>query len=309
MMKYIMGIDVGGTTVKIGQFKKDLTLVKNWEIATNKKNQGLEIIEDIVSSIKEHVSLEEIIGYGFGVPGPVKDDVVIECVNIGWPNDYHLARICETLTGNSNIYVENDANVATLGELSKGSAKNYHSAVMLTLGTGIGGGVVVDDKVISGAHGASGEFGHIQIERQDGFPCNCGNTGCLETVASASGIKSLYHKYKLKDVFQNKDVLKDPSAKKIMNMAKEGDPLALYTIDQVASYLAYASHIISLSVNPEVIIFGGGVSKAGNFLIEKIRKEFAKYPFKATKNTKFLLASLGNDAGMVGAAGLVKSHG
>lgn len=234
---------------------------------------------------------------------------MIECVNIGWPKDYHLASVCESLSGCSNISVENDANVATLGELAKGSAKHYHSAVMLTLGTGIGGGVVVDDVVIPGANGASGEFGHIQIERENGFPCNCGNTGCLETLASASGIKALYHKYKLEQPFKGEVVLEDPSAKKIMNMAKEGDPLALYTIDQVASYLAYASHIISLSVNPEVIIFGGGVSKAGEFLIDKIRKEFAKYPFKATKNTKFLLATLGNDAGMVGAAGLVKNHG
>lgn len=308
-MNYIMGIDIGGTTVKIGQFNETLELITKWEIATDKKNQGLNIIEDVVSSIKDHVSLEEIIGYGFGVPGPVKDGVVIECVNIGWPNDYHLASICETLTNNEHIYVENDANVATLGELSKGVAKNYHSAVMLTLGTGIGGGIVIDGQVVGGADGAAGEFGHIQVERTDGFPCNCGNTGCLETVASASGIKSLYHRNKLERPFQSKSNVEEPSAKKIMNLAKEGDELASYTIDQVASYLAYAAHIISLSVNPEVIIFGGGVSKAGSFLIDKVQKLFSVYPFKATKQTKFLLATLGNDAGMVGAAGLVKNDG
>ncbi len=307
-MNYIMGIDVGGTTVKIGQFSEDLTLLSKWEIHTDKKNQGLNIIEDIIASIKDHVPLEEIIGYGFGVPGPVKDGVVIECVNIGWPNDYHLASITKTLTDNDHIYVENDANVATLGELSKGAAKNYHSAVMLTLGTGIGGGIVIDDQVVGGADGAAGEFGHIQIERTDGFPCNCGNTGCLETVASASGIKRLYQQNKIMNPFQTKNHLEDPSAKKIMNLAKEGDELASYTIDQVASYLAYASHIISLSVNPEVIIFGGGVSKAGTFLLDKVEALFGHYPFKATKQTKFLLATLGNDAGMVGAAGLVKNH-
>ena len=308
-MQYIMGIDVGGTSVKIGQFDASLELLHKWEIHTDKKNQGLDIVKDVISSIKKHVQLEDIIGYGFGVPGPVKDGVVIECVNIGWPSEYHLADICQTITGNKNIYVENDANVATLGELSKGSAKNYHSAVMLTLGTGIGGGIVIENQVVSGANGASGEFGHIQIVREGGFSCNCGNTGCLETVASASGIRRLFHHYKLETKLKSHTTLKDPSAKSIMNMAKNGDELALYTIDQVSAYLAYASHIISLSVNPEVIIFGGGVSKAGEFLLDKIRTLFQNYPFKATKNTKFLLASLGNDAGMYGAAGLVMNHG
>jgi glucokinase len=308
-MKYIMGIDVGGTTVKIGQFSETLELVHKWEIHTDKKNQGLEIIEDIISSIKKHVALEDVIGYGFGVPGPVKDGVVIECVNIGWPKEYHLADICKTLAGNDAVYVENDANVATLGEIAKGSAKHYHSAVMLTLGTGIGGGVVIDNQVVSGANGASGEFGHIQIEREHGFACNCGNTGCLETLASASGIKRLFHHYKETTTLQTKLTSNDPSAKIIMNAAVENDELALYTINQVASYLAYAAHMISLSVNPEVIIFGGGVSKAGDFLLDKVRALFKKYPFKATKDTKFLLASLGNDAGMVGAAGLVKNNG
>ena len=308
-MKYIMGIDVGGTSVKIGQFKENLTLVDKWEIPTNKEEQGIKILEDIVQSIKSKIDLEEILGYGFGVPGPVSGKVVIECVNLGWPSNYPLVDIVESLTGNANIYVENDANVATLGELSKGAAKEFHSAVMLTLGTGIGGGIVVNDAIISGANGAAGEFGHIQVERDHGFPCNCGSTGCLETVASASGIKSLYQKYKVEQPFKGVKDLLDPSAKAIMDLAVKGDALASYTIDQVASYLGYASHLVAMSVNPEVIIFGGGVSKAGDFLLDKIREAYAMYPFKATKNMKFLLATLGNDAGIYGAAGLVKSHG
>ncbi|MBN2604422.1 MAG: ROK family protein, partial [Bacilli bacterium] len=190
-----------------------------------------------------------------------------------------------------------------------GAAEKYKSSVMLTLGTGIGGGVIINNKIVDGAHGSAGEIGHMLVMHQDGIPCKCGKSGCLETIASATGIKNLYEKYH--KATNQKTMLEDfsyPSAKMIFDAAKKGDALSIKVVDEVAYYLGYACHVISVLNNPEIIIIGGGVSKAGEYLIDKVREQFLKIIFKPVSKTVIALAELGNDAGIYGAMGMVKQR-
>jgi len=305
-MKLIVGVDVGGTTCKIGVFDTEGNLQKKWELFTNKKDNGEHVMSDIYKSLlQKKVNLDDVLGYGFGVPGPVVNGTVLRAVNIGWP-EKDLALEFSQLVGNSNVHVGNDANVAALGESFKGAAKGKKDIAMITLGTGIGGGIIVDGHRIDGVFGAGGEIGHIVCHSDHPRECNCGSIGCLETIASATGIKKEC-KYLLKHT-DLKTSIKDvsrPSAKKIFAAAENGDELSNAVIDEVARVLGYACHIISLMTNPEVIVFGGGVSRAGEFLFEKIRREFKKYKFHAAQYTKIVGAELGNDAGMYGAAYMV----
>lgn len=305
-MKYIIGIDVGGTSVKIGLFDVNGNLKKKWSIFTNKEDNGKFIISDIYKSlVDKKINLEEITGYGFGVPGPVVNGTVLQAVNIGWP-EYDLALEFSQLVNNSNVHVGNDANVAALGEVFKGAAKGKKDIAMITLGTGIGGGIIIDGHSIDGVFGAGGELGHIVVEFDHPRQCNCGSKGCLETIASATGIKSEFtYLSKNSDYHTFLENIEKPSAKKIFDAAMRGDELSNVVIDRIAKALGYACHMVSLVVNPEVIVFGGGVSRAGEFLFEKIRTEFKKYKFHAVQNTKIVGAELGNDAGMYGAAYMV----
>jgi len=300
MSKYLIGIDVGGTTIKIGMFTKVGEIVTNYEIPTDTSDKGKN-----KSFIDQNFNLDEIIGYGFGVPGPVTNNYIKLCVNLGW-EDYNVKEIFGSLVQNDNIHVNNDANVAALGELFNGAAKGKKDVVMMTLGTGLGGGVISNGYPVEGHLGAGGELGHMVVDPHNGRQCNCGNKGCLETIASATGIKREF--FDLREELSLPSVLdktKNPSARAIMDAAKDGDRLALNTINNVAYYLGYACHIISVTTNPEIILLGGGVSKAGNFLLDKVIAEFNKYKFEAVKNTKISFAKLGNDAGMFGAALLV----
>lgn len=307
-MKYIIGVDIGGTTCKIGLFNLEGNLQKKWEIFTNKKENGRYVIKDIYNSIiQRKINLDDVVGYGFGVPGPVVNGTVLKAVNIGWP-EYDLALEFSQLVNNSNVHVGNDANVAALGESFKGAAKGKKDIAMITLGTGIGGGIIVDGHRIDGVYGAGGEIGHIVVHSDHPRECKCGSIGCLETIASATGIKREF-KY-LANNSDYKTTLKNvnnPSAKKIFIAAEQGDELSNVVIDEVARALGYACHVVSLMTNPEVIVFGGGVSKAGEFLFEKIRREFKKYKFHAAQHTKIIGAELGNDAGMYGAAYMVSN--
>lgn len=309
MKKYYYGIDIGGTTVKMGLFDLDKKMIKKWEIPTRTGENGNYLFSDIVASIKQHTKLEEVKGYGFGIPGPVIDNHVGVLVNLGFSNVNLRNRLKEELH-NDFIYAANDANVAALGEAIYGAGQGQKDVVMVTLGTGVGGGFVVDSKLVEGSSGCGGEIGHLRINPENGFDCNCGGKGCLETVASATGIKNLY--YDMKKSYYGQSslyVLKHPSAKSIMDAAKRGDELALKVVDKAAYYLGYACSIIAVTSNPSTIVFGGGVSKAGDFLINKITTEFQKFCFSATKGTKIVQANLGNDAGMYGAMQLVVNHG
>jgi len=307
MKQYVYGFDVGGTTVKIGLFKVDGSLQEKWEIKTNTTEYGKHILNDIFDAIsKKGISLDEIAGYGFGVPGPVIQGKVVKCVNLGW-EDYDLESEFASLVGNAVIRVSNDANVAALGEAWMGAARGLQNMAMITLGTGVGGGIIVDSKIVDGAHGGAGEIGHMIVKHKDGFLCNCGNTGCLETVASATGIKRLYTQL----MIQEDKALDEngPSAKYIVNLARKGDPIALETLEEVTYYLGYACQVLSVTTNPDVIVIGGGVSKAGPFLINKIDDNFRKIVFKPVNHTRIVQAQLGNDAGIYGAASLALNNG
>lgn len=305
-MNYIVGIDIGGTSVKIGLFDTNGDLKRKWSILTNKEDNGKYIMKEIYQSLlHKKVNLKNVVGYGFGVPGPVVSGTVLQAVNIGW-YDYDLALEFSQLVGNSNVHVGNDANVAALGEVFKGAAKGKKDIAMITLGTGIGGGIIIDGHSIEGVFGAGGELGHIVVEFERPRQCNCGSLGCLETIASATGIKREFTELAKSGMY--KTFLKnigEPSAKKIFDAAIRGDELSNEVINRVAYALGYACHMVSLVVNPEVIVFGGGVSRAGEFLFEKIRKEFSKYKFYAVQKTQIVGAELGNDAGMFGAAYMV----
>lgn len=305
-MKYVFGIDVGGTTLKIGMFTAEGELTKKWELFTNKEDSGKHIINDLYNSMKENdVPFEDVIGYGFGVPGPVVHNKILRCVNLGW-SDYDLASEFSKLVNNDFIIIQNDANVATLGELFKGAAEGKTDAVMITLGTGVGGGIISNSKPVEGAFGGGGEIGHMVVEHHNGRQCNCGSKGCLETICSATGIKKEY-------VALAKELNMNPileqngrvSAKAVFKEARKGDILSNAVIDKVSFYLGYACHVMSVITNPQVIIIGGGVSKAGDFLRDKIDKEFRKYQFISAQKTQIIVATLGNNAGMYGAASLI----
>ncbi|MFK5884077.1 MAG: ROK family glucokinase [Candidatus Izemoplasma sp.] len=306
MSKYIYGIDIGGTSIKIGLFSIAGTLINKWEIPTDISNNGNNIVNDIYHSISNNtIDLKDIIGYGFGVPGPVINGVVIECINLGWETT-DLKSTLKDLFNNDNIFTINDANAAALGEAWQGSSKDFKNSVMITIGTGVGGGVIVDGKIVNGFNGAGGEIGHMLMIHQDGYKCNCGNHGCLETVASATGMKRMFCD-ELK-VYENKSVLNcidQPSTKMIFDAARKGDEVALSVVEDVSYYLAYTAQILSVITNPGVIIIGGGVSKAGDFLINKIREKYNYIAFSQVKETKIVVASLGNDAGIYGAASMV----
>lgn len=305
-MKYVFGIDVGGTTVKIGLFSLEGDLIKKWEVFTNKKDHGKHVPKDIYDSIiKQNINLEDVAGYGFGVPGPVVHDHILQCVNLGW-KDFDLKSEFSKYVNNDNIEIQNDANVAALGESFKGAAAGKKDAVMITLGTGVGGGIIANGLPVEGAFGGGGEIGHMVVKHEGGRQCNCGSKGCLETIASATGIKKEY-------VSMAKELNLEPvlningkvSAKAVFREAVKGDVLSQKVIERISYYIGYACHVLSVITNPEVIVIGGGVSKAGNFLLEKIEFNFRKFLFVAANNTEIVLATLGNDAGMFGAASLI----
>lgn len=306
MAKYIYGIDIGGTSIKIGLFSLEGTLVKKWEIVTDISNNGGNILNDIYLAIKNNtIDLKDVVGYGFGIPGPVINGVVNKCVNLGWKT-VDIKQEMSELLENTNIVTINDANAAALGEAWQGSSKGYDNSIMITIGTGVGGGIIVDNKIVDGANGASGEIGHMRVMHQGGYLCNCGNEGCLETIASATGIKRLFCE-KLKSTSKKSalNCVEGPSAKMIFNAAKNGDEVALSVVEEVSYYLAYTIQILTVTTNPSVVLLGGGVSNAGDFLIDKIKEKFNNISFSEVKDTIITKAILGNDAGIYGTASVV----
>lgn len=311
MGKICFGIDVGGTTVKIGVLTDEGRVIDMWEIPTRREDNGSHILEDVAASVNKAISdnsysRDDIVGVGLGIPGPVTEDgVVLGCVNLGW-GITPAATILNDLLG-LPVKLGNDANVAALGEQWQGGGKGHDSMVMVTLGTGVGGGVIINGKILAGYRGAGGEIGHIHIARPgDEMVCGCGLTGCLETLASATGIVNLA-KRSLEDpaIETRLRDIKELTAKDVFDLAKDGDACAKSVVDKMVDYLSDALAIVGVVVNPEIFVIGGGVSKAGQYLVDLIETEFKKRCFHALKNTEFSLATLGNSAGMVGAARLV----
>lgn len=309
MKKYCFGIDVGGTTVKCGLFDVSGALLDKWEIPTRTENDGINILPDVAQTIAEKIGQkgldrEEIAGIGVGVPGPVNEAGEVPCaVNLHW-GYVNIAGDLERLTG-FPVKAGNDANVAALGELWKGGGAGHHSMIMVTLGTGVGGGIIINDKIVAGAHGAAGEIGHAHVEDAITDPCNCGNCGCLEQVASATGIVRLANEIlastKAPSVLRNRKV----TAKAVWDAVKEGDALAVQVAERFGTYLGKALAVFAAVADPEIIVIGGGVSKAGEILLDYVTVPYQKYAFSACRETEFALATLGNDAGICGAARMV----
>ena len=311
MKKFCIGVDIGGTTVKIGLFSEQGKVEEKWEIVTRKDEGGSFILSDIAASIQEklekhNIAKDKVAGIGIGVPGPVTEDgTVLKCVNLGW-GIFNVADEVRKLTGIQNIKVGNDANVAALGEMWQGGGKGYKNIVMMTLGTGVGGGIILDGKILTGSKGAAGEIGHITVNYDEGDTCNCGKRGCLEQFASATGIvKEAKRLLLVSDKASKLRDLQYLSAKAIFDAAKEGDELADDLVDELTKYLGIAASHIAAVVDPEAFVIGGGVSKAGEILTNRIKQNYEKNVMFALQNKEFKLAELGNDAGIYGAARLI----
>lgn len=307
MKKYVFGVDIGGTTVKLGFFKTEGTLIDKWEIPTRKDEGGRFILPDVAASLEaklteKGIDKKEVVGAGIGVPGPVKDDgTVLRCVNLGW-GVFNVEEEFEKLFG-LPAKVGNDANMASLGEMWQGGGKGFSSIVMVTLGTGVGGGIIVNGKMLSGNNGAGGEIGHICVNVEETEVCGCGKKGCLEQYTSATGITRMAER-----ALNNTDrasklrSVQYISAKEIFDAAKEGDDLALELVEDHGKTLGKALATIACVCDPEAFVIGGGVSKAGDILISTTAKYYQQFVFHACRDAKFVLATLGNDAGIYGCA-------
>ena len=309
-MKYGFGIDLGGTTVKLAFFDEQGQMLDKWEIPTVTAHGGKQILPDIAASIEKYLQDHSIdgsavIGAGIGVPGPVDGQgVVNKCINLGWG----VFNIEDALSQLIHMPVKagNDANVAALGEAWMGGGKDAASMVLVTLGTGVGGGIVLDGKLLSGAHGAGAEIGHMVLNRAETVPCNCGKYGCAEQYCSATGIVRLARRA-LQDSHLGSPLryLPNMTCKDIFDAGKAGDPLANQILDSYYRYMGEFLANVCILADPEVVVLGGGVSKAGQVLLDGIRPYFDQYIFHASKGVRFALASLGNDAGAYGAFKLV----
>ena len=313
MKKYCFGVDVGGTTIKIGFFNTDGTMLDKWEIKTNTDNFGENILGDICESlekkiIEQGVSLDEIEGVGIGLPGPVlADGTVLQCVNLGW-GTYNVADTFSEMFHDIKVKAGNDANVAALGENWKGGGKNYKDIVMITLGTGVGGGIIMNGKILTGENGAAGEIGHITVNPKETLTCGCGCKGCLEQYSSATGVIRLA-KERLEASDKPSELRKfaddQIGGKEVFDAYKAGDELAAEAVDEFAAYLGMGLGNVASVVDTQAFVIGGGLSKNGPIVIELIKKQYEKNVMFALKNTEFRLAELGNDAGMYGAVRMV----
>ena len=308
-MKYCFGVDIGGTTVKLGLFTTEGEIIDKWEIKTRTENQGEAVLPDIADALKKKLAEKQIEKYqvegiGVGVPAPVDAEGVVQnTANLGWGYK-EVKREMEELSG-MKAEIGNDANVAALGEMWLGAGKGRKNIIMVTLGTGVGGGIIVDGKPLVGAHGAGGEIGHLCVNYEETDHCGCGNTGCLEQYASATGITRLANIRLAKD--DKESVLRgqEISAKTVFDAVKAGDAVAEEIAEEFGKYLGYAMANLAAVVDPAAIVIGGGVSKAGEILLKYVEKNFKERAFFANKDTEFVLATLGNDAGICGAAKLI----
>jgi glucokinase len=311
MKKYAFGIDIGGTSVKLGFFRTDGELLDTWSIPTVTENKGVKILPDIAASVAEmigrkQISKDDIQGIGVGVPGPVgPDGTVYKCVNIGC-GVFNIEDELSLLTG-LTVKAGNDANVAALGEMWQGGGKGFRDLIMVTLGTGVGGGVIIDGKIVYGANGAAGEIGHIPMRDDETECCGCGKKGCLEQYASANGIVRLSAEYlkEKPDVFCSFRGQNNVTSKDIFDAAKKGETAALEIVEEFGKILGKGLASAACVVNPEVFVIGGGVSQAGSIVIETVRKYYKIYAFHAAREAEFKLAELGNNAGIYGGVKLV----
>ncbi|MCU5746366.1 ROK family glucokinase [Staphylococcus sp. SQ8-PEA] len=320
MSEIILAADIGGTTCKLGIFNSNLDQLHKWSIKTNTTDPtGYKLLEDIYLSFQEQLdhldyTFDDVLGVGIGVPGPVdfKSGVVNGAVNLYWTGQVDVRRTFQNFI-DCPIYVDNDANVAALGEKHKGAGNESEDVVAITLGTGLGGGIISNGEIVHGHQGSGAEIGHFRIDQDQRFDCNCGKSGCVETVASATGVLNLVYFYYPKLTFKSSILEKikahKVTAKDVFDAAKAGDQFCIFITEKVANYIAYVCSIISVTSNPEYIVLGGGMSTAGDILIENIKTEYYNLTFTpAQHDTKIVQAQLGNDAGITGAAGLIYTY-
>ena len=317
MKKYGFGVDIGGTTCKIGLFEMNGTLIEDWEIKTNTENKGASILDDVAAAIEGKmqsagIAKEEVQGIGVGVPGPVTGDgTVLQCVNLGW-GEFNVAEVLKKRTG-FDVKVGNDANVAALGEMWQGGGKGHKDVVMVTLGTGVGGGIIVDGKIVAGANGAGGEIGHIMVNEEETDTCGCGKKGCYEAYASATALMNQIQTAceKHPDSLLAKKVEEDGNSGKIVfDCAKEGDKVAIAVVKRYIKYVGVGLVNYANIFAPEVIIIGGGISNQGDNIIKPLQRYVSrnKYGAEYTPKVKVVAATLKNDAGIIGAAALCINH-
>lgn len=312
MKKYCFGVDVGGTTVKLGLFETEGTLLDKWEITTRTENGGENILTDISVSMNEKlaekkIDISDVEGVGIGLPGPVLDDgTVLGCVNLGW-GEFNVADKLSQAFHGIKVVAGNDANVAALGEAWVGSGRNYDDMVMVTLGTGVGGGIIIGGKIFTGYRGGAGEIGHIKVEDNEELTCGCGKKGCLEQYTSATGIVRLAKRYMAANNTTTKmaDFGEDITAKDVLDLAKAGDEGAVAVMNKMGDYLGNALASIACVLNPQAFVIGGGVSKAGEALIAFFEGVYRNNSFSACSKADIVLAELGNDAGICGSAALI----
>ncbi|MFG6494193.1 ROK family glucokinase [Fictibacillus sp. UD] len=318
MEKWLVGVDLGGTTIKIAFITLDGHIVEKWEIPTNIEQDGKNIVPDIAQSIQTKLDelsepKEKLAAIGMGAPGfiDMKTGFIYHAVNIGW-RDYPLKEELEKATGLS-VIVDNDANIAAIGEMWRGAGDGEGNLLMVTLGTGVGGGIIVNGHIMHGTNGMAGEIGHITSIPDGGAPCNCGRTGCIETIASATGIARISKEKALKDktsslyniLEQNGEI----KAKDVAAAAEKGDHVAIETLDEVTFHLGLVIANLSNSINPGKIVIGGGVSKAGNTLMERLQEKFKHFALpRVAEGAELKVATLGNDAGVIGGAWLAKHN-
>ena len=313
MKEYAFGIDLGGTTAKVGLFTTAGELLEKWEVPTDTSHAGEHILANLAAAIRgkmeeKSLSAQQVEGVGVGVPGPVLDSriVPIVCANLGGWGDRNVAEDLSALLDGLPVLVGNDANVAALGEIWMGAAKGCRNAVMVTLGTGVGGGVIVNGKVIDGVHGAGGEIGHITVNRHETATCGCGKHGCLEQYSSATGVVRCMKKLLEEDpdtpcVLRGTDFV----AKDVFDAARSGDVLAAREVDQMTATLGMALANIAAVVDPEMFLIGGGVARAGAVLFDPLTAHYRDTAFRSCRDIPIKAASLGNDAGIYGAVRLI----
>ena len=311
MKKYCFGIDVGGTTVKMGLFTTEGELLDKWEIPTRKEDGGAYILNDVAASVEaklaeKNIEKEDVAGAGIGVPGPTLDTGYVSiCVNLGWKDKNPANELSELLS--IPVKAGNDANVAALGEMWKGGGEGYLDVVLLSLGTGVGGGIIINGEMAPSHRGVGGELGHITVNPDEEATCNCGNHGCLEQYASATGVVRIAKKLLAASKEESSlRTLETVTAKDVFDAAKAGDHLAVEAVEVLGKYLGLVVANVALTVDPDVFVIGGGVSKAGQVLIDVITKYYHKFAKIIGDNkAKVVLAKLGNDAGIYGAARMV----
>lgn len=309
-MKYCFGVDIGGTFVKIGLFTAEGELLDKWEIKTRREDQSSHILPDIAEALnvkmqEKGISKDQVAGVGFGTPGPVTEDGVAVCpANLDWENK-PVAKELSELTG-LPCRGGNDVNVAGLGEMWRGGARGYKDVVVVPIGTGVGAAIIVNGQVITGAKGAAGEVGHIHVDDEIKESCGCGAVGCVEQFSSATGLvrmaKKVLTETDRSTVLRNEMEI---TAKTVLDAAKAGDAVADEIFDKFCDYLGYSLAATAAVIDPEIFIIGGGVSKAGQVLVDRVQGYFKKYVWPGCRGIKFALAELGNDAGIYGAASMV----